>query len=82
MKPTQTKKVETLHNQDCKMVFGRKDPSCPRCVELINGATARKGWQADYYGNKKLEDERRSKEIKEHDCTKAGCVSICTFGDW
>lgn len=28
----------TRHSNDCAMVFGRKDPSCPRCQELLAGA--------------------------------------------
>lgn len=74
--------IETLHNHDCKMAFGRKDPTCPRCIELINGAAPRDGWQKRYYAQKQINDERRIKEIKEHDCSKSGCGPVCTFGDW
>lgn len=28
----------------CKMAFGRKDPTCPRCAEMLAGAPARAGW--------------------------------------
>jgi hypothetical protein len=30
--------MSTKHKEDCKMVFGRKDKTCPRCQELLNGA--------------------------------------------
>ncbi len=43
------------HKDDCNMAFGRKDPSCPRCMELINGSPARSGWQKNYYTQKARE---------------------------
>ncbi len=70
------------HNQECKMAFGRKDPECPRCQELLSGEPARSGWQKDYFSRKKINDERRLKEIKDHDCKKSNCSIICTFGDY
>lgn len=73
--------MKTNHKQDCKMVFGKKDPECPRCKELLSGDSPRPGWQKDYFLNKKINDERRLKEIKEHDCKKSNCSVICTFGD-
>lgn len=54
------------------MVFGRKDMSCPRCLELVNGA-APKTWNI------------RTKTLKaavKHDCKVSGCAIVCTFGDW
>jgi len=72
----------TKHKPDCKRVFKNYDKTCPRCIELMNGAKARKGWQADYFKRKKENEIRQSKEIKNHDCKKSGCMSICTFGDW
>lgn len=32
----------TKHSKTCKMQFGRKDPTCPRCQELLEGAPPRK----------------------------------------
>jgi len=72
----------TKHKPDCKMVFGKKDPSCPRCQELLNGAPPRDGWQKSYYRTKALNDAIWKKALAEHDCKKAGCMPICTFGDW
>jgi formamidopyrimidine-DNA glycosylase len=31
----------TAHSNECKMVFGRKDKDCPRCVELLSGSKPR-----------------------------------------
>ena len=41
------KQTGTKHNESCTMAFGNpsKHSDCPRCEELKNGATARKGWQ-------------------------------------
>lgn len=70
--------IKTKHAVNCNKVFGRKDPTCPRCIELLNGAPPRKGW--NYY---KLQDEaRRIEAINSHDCKKSGCGPICTAFDW
>lgn len=56
-------------------VFGRKTPGCPRCDELIGGATP-------------VEWSRRPQagpsvaEIRAHDCQRSRCSVVCTFGDW
>jgi len=61
------------------MAFGRKDPNCPRCVELMNGAAPRKAW-----GWRKREDEaRKIAAIRSHDfvaCAKQR--GACTCFDW
>lgn len=31
----------TKHSPTCRMAFGRKDPDCPRCQELLQGAAPR-----------------------------------------
>ncbi len=36
--------TDTKHKNDCKRIFDRYDPECPRCQELIKGACARRGW--------------------------------------
>lgn len=33
----------TKHASQCQMSFGRKDPTCHRCVELLNGVSSRGG---------------------------------------
>lgn len=30
--------AHTAHSDTCNAAFGRKDPTCARCVELMNGA--------------------------------------------
>jgi hypothetical protein len=47
--PVYAKNGDLKHSQECEMAFGRKDPKCPRCQELLNGAEKRDGWQAKYY---------------------------------
>lgn len=68
----------TKHAENCKMAFGRKDPTCPRCQELLNGAAPRL-WQA-------TRDQERSLEIVTHFKSQrhqAGlCGPVCTFGDY
>ena len=80
--PTYTKKGQLTHSHQCKMVFGRKDAECPRCQELLNGTSvARKGWQAEYYANKKGEEEAKIESIRNHDCKKHGCLNVCVAFD-
>lgn len=71
---------KVVHNSKCTMAFGRpsKHADCPRCEELKAGAEPRSGWS-----DAKREFERRSIEaIRAHDCKRAGCGPVCTFGDW
>lgn len=70
--------MPTKHKADCNMAFGRKDMTCPRCIELANGA------KPIVWGGfkRKQNDAQRSKEIRAHDCINARCGSVCTFGDW
>jgi len=68
----------TAHAADCRMTFGRRDPSCPRCRELLAGAEPRRGWGS----RRAADDVRRIREIRDHDCRKSGCGPVCTFGDW
>jgi peptidyl-tRNA hydrolase len=68
----------TKHSDTCKMTFGRKDPACSRCRELLAGAKPR-AWANT---RKALDDARHLAEIRAHDCTRAGCGPVCTFGDW
>lgn len=70
--------TNTRHKEDCAMSFGRKDSSCPRCQELINGATPRKAWNS-----RKIEEiNKQLIAIRNHDCKKSKCGYVCTFGDW
>lgn len=58
------------------MAFGRKDPECPRCRELLSGAPAIK-----WANTRRNSDAQRLAEVRAHDCQTTGCGSFCTFGD-
>lgn len=69
----------TVHASTCRMAFGRKDATCPRCQELLAGAAPRT-WAY------KTNDLQRAMEIRTHfDSAKhrtGGCGPVCTYGDW
>jgi len=68
-------RMTTKHTH--RMVFGRREAGCPRCEELSAGSEpirwARKS-------QKQVEARRAA--IRAHDCKRAGCGPVCTFGDW
>lgn len=74
------------HSSSCQMAFGRKDKRCPRCVEMLNGAPSRDGWQKKYYAIKKRDEERDRASItahfNSHKHLSGGCGPVCTFGEW
>ncbi len=73
--------MNTKHKADCKMSFGRKDSSCPRCVELLNGSAPR----ASFWSNvafKKQQEANHLASIRSHNCQASGCAVVCTFGDY
>ena len=79
--------MTTKHSADCKMVFGRKDASCPRCQELIAGAPARDGWQKGYFASKRRNDEIERHAIAAHFApggphSLGKCGPVCTAFDW
>ena len=79
--------VLTKHKGDCQMVFGRKDPTCPRCKELLAGSPPRAGWQKRYFATKKKDEESRAREIEEHyrpggEHARGLCGPVCTRFDW
>jgi hypothetical protein len=70
---------KTKHSPTCAMVFGRKDPTCARCVELMNGATPRAGWN----DARKRADAQRSRAIAQHDFVACAAKHVvCTCFDW
>ena len=75
---TYTKSTTTKHKLDCKMAFGRKDVSCPRCQELLNGA-APVEWTVS--ANKRAE-KRQIASIRNHNCITSKCGPVCTHGEW
>ena len=77
----------TKHKADCKMSFGRKDESCPRCQELLNGAPTRDGWQKSYYAHKAQQEQLQTLAHAAHFApngphASGKCGPVCTFGDW
>jgi hypothetical protein len=74
--------MTTKHKYDCKMAFGKKDSSCPRCQELINGAPIRNEWQKPYFAQKKFNEQMELDAIRNHCCIKSKCSVVCTFGDY
>ena len=58
----------TKHSTTCARVFNKYDPTCARCIELINGAKAREGWQAKYYENKKRDEVIHIAFLKSQYC--------------
>jgi hypothetical protein len=67
----------TKHKADCSMVFGRKDPTCPRCQELLAGSAPR-----PRFGGRCLTMAAKPSRFEPHDCRERGCGPVCTFGDW
>lgn len=70
------------HSNECQMAFGRKDDQCPRCVEMLNGAPSRSGWQKGYYSFKAAQEAVEIEAVRNHSCKKSNCAPVCTFGDW
>jgi hypothetical protein len=71
--------MNTKHSHNCKMAFGKKDPSCPRCQELLAGSAPRAGWQGAHFA-KKAQIARYA--ALPHNCKESGCGVICTHGEW
>lgn len=63
------------------MSFGRPTKlqgECPRCDELKSGAKPRSGWGDT---KKKMYDQWK-RNLDSHNCEKAKCGPVCTYGDW
>ena len=79
MNATTTKGETVKHKLECKMVFGRKDPSCPRCQELLNGAAPiqwRGAWRNEH-------TQRQREAIRSHDVTAcAQANGVCTHFEY
>ena len=80
--------MNTKHKADCRMAFGRKDATCPRCQELIAGAAPRAGWQQAYYSRKRYDYQAYTEAIHDHFSNnpnhgKPGnrCYPVCTAFD-
>lgn len=68
--------------------FGRPAPAgeCEGCderaVERAAGIPARTNGYVEAVQRAARLDEQRAREIRDHDCARAGCGRVCTFGDW
>ena len=60
------------------VIFGRKVADCPRCAELSAGAAPVR-WNISY---RREQEARRIADIRNHDCKRSGCGSVCTAFDW
>jgi hypothetical protein len=68
--------MNTKHKVDCGRVFKRYDMTCPRCVELSQGAQARAGWN----DLAKSHEAMRIEAIRSHDfaaCARKHIVCTC-----
>lgn len=78
----QSAQAKTHHKPDCQMAFGRKDPTCPRCQELLAGAPAR---QAPWFKRAAEQRQQTLDGIHAHFRSQkhlsGGCGVICTYGD-
>ena len=74
---TTTKSTTTKHSHP--VVFGRREPGCPRCAELDSGAPPIRWAGVEM---KRRSEAARSAAIYAHDCKSSGCGPVCTFGDW
>ncbi len=70
----------TKHKADCKMVFGRKDATCPRCQELLRGAAPIQ-WRGAW---RKEQEQRQIAAINTHDFTACARTNggVCTHFDY
>jgi hypothetical protein len=62
------------------VVFGRKEPGCVRCGQLMAGAPARQGWgRRSYSVTDPVREVRDHFDGQRH--KSGGCGPVCTFGD-
>jgi len=82
--PKYAKNGDVMHSDGCQMAFAKKDPRCPRCIELMAGMPAR----ARFGGRQTRAqmDARQCAEIRDHFNShkhlSGGCGPVCTFGEW
>jgi hypothetical protein len=59
------------------VVFGKKTKGCPRCDELLAGATPTK-WGSTIARER---EEAFLRALRSHNCKSHGCLSICVAFD-
>lgn len=59
--------------------------TCPRCIELANGAEARQGWQTRYFAELSDRNASWQRQLAWHSKNCPICVhgnpGVCTFGE-
>ncbi|MCK9370713.1 hypothetical protein M0R04_12460 [Candidatus Dojkabacteria bacterium] len=70
----------TKHIINCNRVFKNYDLTCPRCLELSKGATARDGWQKAYFANKKLNTKENFAYCGHNNLNAGGYCNTCGNG--
>jgi hypothetical protein len=76
----------TQHSAGCRMAFGRKDPNCPRCRELMAGCAPRDGWQRGYFSHRAAQQTQERAAIAAHFApggphARGDCGPVCTAFD-
>ena len=77
-----TTETKVKHKLDCARVFNRYDANCPRCQELMQGATPREGWGDRKRQQEAIQGRAISAHFKSERHLNGECGVICTFGDW
>jgi hypothetical protein len=80
--PIYNKDGSLKHSTECQMAFGRKDEECPRCLEMLNGAPARKSWHKSYYAAQQAASNEIKAHFSSHKHLTGGCGAVCTYGEW
>lgn len=67
------------------VVFGRREPGCPRCAELAAGAPPVRWAWAERAKARREQEARELAALRHHfrhECSPATCGPVCTRGDW
>jgi hypothetical protein len=70
-----------IHTCEHHGAFGRRDMACARCRELAEGVNAETALGQRLRKNRE-EEARRSRAIREHNCSSGKCGPVCTAFEW
>lgn len=71
--------MSTKHSNTCTRIFRRYDLTCPRCIELASGASARPGWN----DHKRAAEQQHLAAIRAHDFRACEARNVvCTHFDY
>ena len=71
------------HSCENEGAFGRYEPdTCERCQQLVDGAPRRTRPRIEAIKRLKREEERRNRDIENHNCERSNCGPVCTAFDW